>query len=59
MEIMDKNIKYLNFNLQDIDVDWNKINTICMKTAGQEIGLMKKKNEWFNEECHKAEIIER
>jgi len=52
---MDKIIKYLNLNLQDIDADWNKVNKILMETAEQEIGLMKKKkNEWFNEVCRKA-----
>lgn len=39
---MDKNIKDLNLNLQDIDADWNKVKTILMETAEQEIGLMKK-----------------
>jgi len=53
MEKMDKND--LNLNLQDIDADWNKVNTILMETAEQEIGLMKKKNnKWFNEVCRKA-----
>lgn len=55
MEKMDKNIKYLNLYLQDIDVHWNKVNKILMETAEQEIGLMKKKkNEWFNEVCREA-----
>lgn len=43
MKKMDKNIKYLNLNLEDIDADWNKVNKILMETAKQEICLMKKK----------------
>lgn len=43
MKKMDKNIKDLNLNLQDIDEDWNKVNKILMETAEQEIGSMKKK----------------
>jgi len=54
MEKMDKNIKDLNLNLQDIEANWNKVNTILMETAEQDIGLMKKKNnKWFNEVCRK------
>jgi len=50
MEKMDKNIKDLNLNLQDIYEDWNKVNTVLMETAEQEISSMKKNNnKWFNE----------